>query len=772
MLSGANIDATDSPGVKHLTVPEFDLSNSQRQKIVRFVEDDKLATEFGFNVAEPWCIDRNTPNHVIIDKYAKSCLKLNRSPLSTIIEQLSEITAPLASTKIPVINLKGTQLCKEDIQGLEEIFKYCETYHLNFENTNLTDDTLSDLLDALDYYKPCSELCLARNKIGSNGIKIIGNFISKYTSLTWLDLRGIPLLVEDSKHLRQAIILQCNEARKALTDFLGKCSGEEPVNPDSARDAEEDPEAFQLIFNAFISKSFATPAELNTISGALQRLPPLCLRGLHLGETGIYGNALADIALAIRLAGHLRDLRLNGNRIGPRDIGILAPLLRYHPNLQVIDLSNNNLGDEGFRLLSDALGHPSYPSYFLRLSSADAADGESASRNETVCNLRRIYLSATGLCSAGAEHFSTCLPTLVNLTHLELSNNPHLGCQGMIALRSSLQAYSRKHLVYLGLANCGLGCQGAIALAEVLGDSPRALRRIDLTGNHIAEAGFMALSKSIPLCSRLVHLQGLEDNRPVATFEKKGASIWTRNRSANRAPILLEPSKLSLDLIQTIHFQLAVNLDRHLVSHGRNAANGGIISSHRRNSDTSQGLRFFRGYVRIPPSTNIVRREVDPRKLCGDTSESEFSSSDSGEEEEGCSTKEAKEPSSNSLNLLRTDCVDNTTTLAHLLGSKRISRRKTVHLSVRSMSRSNFSLLHTSSSAGEPGRVLLSEVSEVKMRRSNICNNTMEKSLSRLPFQQQLFTSKQTSLPSPLGFNSWGIQHPSLSIIPNCFRRF
>lgn len=124
-----------------------------------------------------------------------------------------------------------------------------------------------------------------------------------------------------------------------------------------------------------------------------------------------------------------------------------------------------------------------------------------------MCNLRRIYLSATGLRPTGAKYFSACLVALANLTHLELSDNPHLGCQGMITLRSALQAYTRKRLVYLGLANCGLACQGAIALAEILGDSPRALRRIDLTGNYIAEAGLMAISKSIPLCWGLVHLQ-------------------------------------------------------------------------------------------------------------------------------------------------------------------------------------------------------------------------------------------------------------------------
>lgn len=151
-------------------------------------------------------------------------------------------------------------------------------------------------------------------------------------------------MLDNAKSLRRAITVQREEARKILTNFLTVCTGQEPVNPDSARDAEEDLKSFQLTFDAFISRSFATPAELNTISGALQRLPPMCLRGLHLGETGLCGAALADIAAAIRLAGHLRDLRLNGNHMGPHDIEILAPMLKYHPNLQVIDLSHNDLG--------------------------------------------------------------------------------------------------------------------------------------------------------------------------------------------------------------------------------------------------------------------------------------------------------------------------------------------------------------------------------------------------------------------------------------------
>ncbi|KAM7535274.1 hypothetical protein Aperf_G00000103892 [Anoplocephala perfoliata] len=712
MLSEAYISRTDSPKAEIVPVANFDSAPSNQRKCVRFPEDDEqLATEFRTSGSEAWCVDPNTPNHKIIDRYAEACLKLGRPPLSTIIEQLSKVTTPITKTRIAAIVLKGTQLIEEDIEALEVIFKYCQTYHLSFENTNLTAKSLTCLLEALDYYAPCSELCLARNKrIGTEGIKAISTFVSKYPLLTWLDLRGIPLLLDDAKSLRRAITFQREEARKILKNFLATCTDQEPVNPDSARDAEEDLESFQLNFNAFISKSFATPAELNSISGALQRLPPMCLRGLHLGETGLCGAALADVAAAIRLAGHLRDLRLNGNHLGPRDIETLVPMLRYHPNLQVIDLSHNDLGDEGYRLLSNSLALTSYPSSILPSSA------EGSSKQESICNLRRIYLSATGLRPTGAKHFASCFPALVSLTHLELSDNPQLGCQGMITLRSALQAYTRKCLVYLGLANCSLACQGAIALAEVLGDAPRILRRIDLTGNHIAEAGLLAISKSIPLCGGLVHLQGLEDNRPIrkprsvdamngaadgnhtqgtgrsvpttppgkfsmfrlsramdhGTENSSDASIWHRRRSVSRTLTTVEPSQLSLDLLQTIHLQLAANLDRHLATHGRDNGKKRSLAPHLRGSSEGQGLSFFRGYVRLPPSTNSVRPEIDPRHLCGDTSESDLSDSDPEEEPVKGIDKptvenvqpptpqslDEQQPFSDDDGVLRTDCVE------------------------------------------------------------------------------------------------------------------
>lgn len=98
-----------------------------------------------------------------------------------------------------------------------------------------------------------------------------------------------------------------------------------------------------------------------------------------------------------------------------------------------------------------------------------------------------------------------------------------------------------------------------------------------------------------------------------------------------------------------------------------------ILAPHLQRSSEGQGLSFFRGYVRLPPSTNSMEgREIDPRHLCGDTSESDLSESDSEEEPveriEKSSVEIVQPPPSQSIDeqqpfadnndLLRSDCSE------------------------------------------------------------------------------------------------------------------
>ncbi|VDD75514.1 unnamed protein product [Mesocestoides corti] len=677
-------------------VPDTPPQSRRKSKHVRFPEDDDKLTSSIYGADEAWRVDPDTPNDKVVDGYAAFCARLNRPPISSIIEQLSVATVHLATTKIPAIILKGTQLSLKDIEALEYVFKYCQAYHMSFENTNIDDKSLACLLDSLDYFAPCRELCLARNKhLTSEGIKLLGSFLSKYPILTWLDIRGIPLLYADAQAVGIGLRGQYNVARPMVTKFTKLRTGDEPQDPDALRDME-DAEAFKWQLQYYLPKS-PTDAERDAVTAALRCLPVLCLRGLHLGETGICGEALGEVAGAIRIAGHLRDLRLPKNRLGPRDMEVLTPLLRYYPGLQVLDLSYNDLGDEGFRVLSNAISRPSYPT-----SCFDKPEVSNSSRLS--CNLRRLYLAASGLRPTGANHLANCLNTLGHLTHLELSDNVGLGCQGLLAMRSGLQAFTRKRLLYLGLARCNLACQGAIALAEVLGDSPRVIRRIDLTGNHIAEAGLMAISKSVPLCPELVQLQGLEDNRPIkhstngasvngpatsrshpssplfnglsARFsafkfsrnnppfaangeESSVPSIWSRRRSSSRTVSLSEPSQLSLDLLRVIHAQLAANVDERIAARRRRSSKSRpskTLQKAKTSLDKSTELRFFRGYVRFPTATDAALRQSDPRHLCGDTSDSDVDVGSTPPARSRRSSRMSTADDASSM-VLRSDCL-------------------------------------------------------------------------------------------------------------------
>nr|VZI38607.1 unnamed protein product [Spirometra erinaceieuropaei] len=602
-------------------------------KKVHFPQDSQIVDSV-FEGGEAWRMDPSVPNEEVIDRYVAVAYSLDRKPLSCIIEQLSKITIPFSLYTFAAFVFKGIQLCLSDIEALEEVFKYCRCYHLSFENTNLERKALAALLEIIDYYACCSELCLARNKsINSTNIRLLATFLSGYPGLIWCDLRGVPILLTDAQALGQGIRGQFITTRVNLRKFVAKyltqrrlAASKQPIKETDAESARpltksQTRHLKDLIRRFFTSPSGKTEVQPAEVADALVDVPTLCLRGLHLGETGICGPSLAELAAAIRIAGQLSDLRLPSNGLQPSDVNGLVNLLRFHAGLEVLDLSHNQIGDEGCRILASALSTPSYA------SSATVYAFPSGGDKRPTCNLRRLYLAANDVRLEGSKALAVALPVCRRLTHLELSDNEHLQCSGFMALQPGLN--ERRGLLYLGLARCGLACAGAIALAELLGDTPRALRRINLAGNHIAEAGLLAISRSLPFCISLVYLEGLEENRPKPPILKspRSSAVSPRRRhSHNPKPSLTEElSELSLDILNEIHRQLAMNIDARLKPSGTSPTPPPSPSVL---SDYSGQHRTFRGYVRFP----VVG--PDPRQLCGDSDLDDNEEDDDDDEEE------------------------------------------------------------------------------------------------------------------------------------------
>ncbi len=88
-------------------------------------------------------------------------------------------TVPIAKTLIPALVLKGVQLTEKDIEALEQVFKYCQTYHMSFENTNLNDQvsaTVSHICRCILGVSVEYTLKAPRGRLGQLGIicKVFG----------------------------------------------------------------------------------------------------------------------------------------------------------------------------------------------------------------------------------------------------------------------------------------------------------------------------------------------------------------------------------------------------------------------------------------------------------------------------------------------------------------------------------------------------------------------------------------------------------------------
>ena len=135
--------------------------------------------------------------------------------------------------------------------------------------------------------------------------------------------------------------------------------------------------------------------------------------------------------------------------------------------LSKLNLSNNPLGDEGLRLLSEGMAH-----------------------NET---LRVVTLADANLTHLALPVFAKSLRNKRFLTKILLDSN-RIGIEGAKTLAEGLK--DNETLTNLHLSHCLILEEGAIALAQALVNK-RNLLVLDLNNNKIMSGGCIAICKAI-----------------------------------------------------------------------------------------------------------------------------------------------------------------------------------------------------------------------------------------------------------------------------------
>ncbi|XP_021101741.1 leucine-rich repeat-containing protein 74A isoform X5 [Heterocephalus glaber] len=217
---------------------------------------------------------------------------------------------------------------------------------------------------------------------------------------------------------------------------------------------------------------------------------------MKLNHHGLGPMGTKAIAIALVSNTAIIRLELEDNRIMQEGVLSLVEMLHENYYLQELNISNNSLGLEGAKMISDFLQKNISSLWKLELSGNNFKEESAALLYQALSanyRIKKLNLSHNEFSDKGGEYLGQMLALNVGLQSLDLSWN-HFHVQGAVALCSGLQA--NVTLKKLNLSMNGFGNEGALALGEVLRLNS-CLTHVDVSGNNISSKGASKLSSGL-----------------------------------------------------------------------------------------------------------------------------------------------------------------------------------------------------------------------------------------------------------------------------------
>ncbi|XP_037119702.1 NACHT, LRR and PYD domains-containing protein 3-like isoform X1 [Syngnathus acus] len=196
---------------------------------------------------------------------------------------------------------------------------------------------------------------------------------------------------------------------------------------------------------------------------------PGSLRELDLGYNDLHDHGLEALAAGlVKPQCTLQVLRLRNCKLSKKSCEALASVLSSPGSLRELDLSWNDLHDDGLEALAAGLAKPQ-------------------------CTLQVLELRKCQLSKKSCEALASVLSSPGSLSHLDLSGN-NLHDDGLEALAAGL-AKPQCTLQVLELMGCKISTRGCVSLAKALRSNPSHLQQLYLSSNDPGEVGKRALEE-------------------------------------------------------------------------------------------------------------------------------------------------------------------------------------------------------------------------------------------------------------------------------------
>ncbi|XP_066587726.1 uncharacterized protein [Prorops nasuta] len=211
---------------------------------------------------------------------------------------------------------------------------------------------------------------------------------------------------------------------------------------------------------------------MNILSRAIRLVCHLNV--LKLENCGLSGRSIVMLVNSLKLNTGIRELYLADNGLDFYDAIQLGSLLRINNHLQLLDISNNNIQDEGVRDMLDGLIN----------QVSDDKEGK---------GLSILILWNNRLTQKASPHLARIITFSKTLETLNIGKNS-LTSETLVVIKDAL--IKNRTLLQLGMQSTDLTCYGILALVEVM-ENNEVLQRIDLRDNGIQMRGMKALMDAI-----------------------------------------------------------------------------------------------------------------------------------------------------------------------------------------------------------------------------------------------------------------------------------